>query len=45
MVPVGEEETLADFVSAVEPYPGKSAATNLDEDDTEALRRAMRKAE
>jgi len=42
---VGEEETLADFVSAVEPYGGEIVETDLDEDDIKALRKAMRKAE
>jgi len=41
---VGEEETLADFVSAVEPYGGKIVETDLDEDDIKAMRKAMKKA-
>ena len=45
LILVGEEETLADFVSAVEPYGGEIVETDLDEDDIKALRKAMRKAE
>jgi uncharacterized membrane protein len=37
--------TLADFLSAVEPYGGKLVETDLSEDDIKALRKAMRKAE
>jgi len=44
LVLVGEEATLADFVSAVEPFGGKIIETNLDEDDIKALRKALRKA-
>jgi len=45
LILVGEEATLADFVSAVEPYGGKIVETNLDENDIKALRRAMKTAE
>jgi uncharacterized membrane protein len=44
LVLVGEEATLADFVSAVEPYGGKIVETNLNEDDIKALKNAMQKA-
>ena len=41
---VGEEDTLADFVSAVEPIGGKIIETDLNEDDIKALRKALKKA-
>ena len=44
LILVGEEATLADFASAVEPYGGKIVETDLDEDDIKALRKALRKA-
>jgi uncharacterized membrane protein len=44
LVLVGEEATLADFVSAVEPYGGKIVETDLNEDDIKALKKAMKKA-
>ncbi len=44
LILVGEEATLADFVSAVEPYGGKIIETDLDEKDIKALRKALRKA-
>jgi len=44
LVLVGEEVTLADFVSAFEPYGGKIIDTGLDEKDIKALRKALRKA-
>ena len=44
LILVGEEETLADFVSAVEPYGGKIIETDLDEKDITALRKALKKA-
>ena len=43
LILVGEEATLADFVSAVEPYGGKIIETDLDEKDIKALRKALRK--
>lgn len=39
---VGEEASLADFVSAVTPFGGKIIQTDLDEDDIKALRKAMK---
>jgi hypothetical protein len=40
LVLIGEEVTLADFVSAVEPFGGQVIETNLNEGDIEALRKA-----
>ena len=45
LILVGEQATLADFVSAVEPYGGKIVETDLDEDDIRALHKAMKIAE
>jgi uncharacterized membrane protein len=45
LILVGEEATLADFVSAVEPYGGKIIHVDLSEDDINALRKAMKHAE
>ena len=42
LVLVGEETTLADFVTAVEPYGGKIVETGLDEDDVTAIRKALK---
>jgi uncharacterized membrane protein len=42
LVLVGDETTLADFVSAVEPYGGKIVETNLNEDDIKAVRKDLR---
>ena len=42
LVLTGEEVTLADFVSAVEPFGGKIIETNLNEDDVKALRKALK---
>jgi uncharacterized membrane protein len=42
LILVGEEATLADFWSAVEPFGGEVVETNLDEKDIEALRKALR---
>ena len=42
LILVGDETTLADFVSAVEPFGGKIIETDLDEDDIKALRKAMK---
>lgn len=44
LILVGEEETLADFVSAVEPFGGEVVETDLDDKDITALRKALRKA-
>jgi uncharacterized membrane protein len=43
LVLVGEEATLADYVSAVEPFGGKLVETNLNEDDVKALKKALKK--
>jgi uncharacterized membrane protein len=45
LILVGEEDTLADFASAVEPFGGKIVETDLDENDIRALHKAMRTAE
>jgi uncharacterized membrane protein len=42
MVLVGEEATLADFVSAFEPYGGKIVSTDLNEDDIKTLRKDLK---
>jgi len=42
LVLVGEEATLADFVSAVEPFGGKVVETDLNEDDIKALRKDLK---
>jgi len=42
LVLVGEETTLADFVTVVEPYGGKIVETDLDEDDVKAIRKALK---
>ena len=42
LVLVGEEATLADFTSAVEPFGGKVVQTNLNEDDIKALRKDLK---
>ena len=44
LVLVGEEATLADFVSGVEPFGGKVVETDLNEDDIKALRKALKEA-
>ena len=44
LILVGEEATLADFVSAVEPFGGKIVETDLDENDIKALKKGLRKA-
>ncbi len=44
LILVGEEATLADFGSAVEPFGGKIIETDLDEKDITALRKALKKA-
>ncbi len=43
LVLVGEETTLADFVTAVEPLGGEIIETDLDDDDIKALRKALSK--
>jgi uncharacterized membrane protein len=45
LILVGEEATLAGFVSAVEPYGGKVIEVALSEEDIKKLRKAMRRAE
>ncbi len=45
LVLVGEEKTLADFASALEPLGGKVIDTGLNEDDVKALNKALRKAD
>lgn len=45
LILIGDETTLADFTSAVEPYGGKIVETNLNEDDIKALRKALKQAE
>ena len=42
LIIVGEEATLADFFSAVEPFGGEVIDTNLNEDDIKAIRKAMK---
>ena len=44
LILVGEEATLADFGTAVEPFGGEVVDTNLDGDDIKALRKALRSA-
>lgn len=44
LILVGEEVTIADFGTAVEPFGGKIIETDLNEDDIKALRKALRKA-
>lgn len=44
LILVGEQATLADFVSAVEPFGGKIVETDLDEKDIKALRKALKKS-
>lgn len=39
---VGENSTLADFWTAVEPFGGEVIETNLDEKDIKALRKALK---
>ena len=43
LILVGEETTLAEFVSAVEPFGGEIIETDLDEADIKALRKELRK--
>ena len=42
LILVGEEATLLDFGTAVEPFGGEVIDTNLDEKDVKALRKAMK---
>jgi uncharacterized membrane protein len=42
LVLVGEEATLADFTSAVEPFRGKIVQTDLNEADMKALRKDLK---
>ncbi len=42
LVLVGEEATLSDFYSAVEPFGGEVIDTNLDEKDIKALRKVLK---
>jgi len=44
LVLVGEQATLADFTSAVEPFGGKVVETDLNEADVKALGRALKNA-
>jgi uncharacterized membrane protein len=41
LILVGEEVTLADFMSAVEPFGGEIVETDLNEDDIKKLRKAL----
>ena len=42
LIIVGEEATLDDFWSAVEPFGGEVIETDLDEKDIKAIRKAMK---
>ena len=42
LVLVGEEATMLDFATAVEPFGGEVIDTNLGENDVKALRKAMK---
>ena len=42
LVLVGEEATLSDFASAVEPFGGKVVQTNLNEADIKTLRKDLK---
>jgi len=44
LILVAEAPALADFTSAVEPFGGKIIQTNLNEDEVNALRKALKKA-
>ena len=41
LILVGDETTLADFVSAVEPFGGKIIETDLDDADIKALKKGL----
>ena len=43
LILVGEEIALADFTTAVEPFGGKIIQTNLNEEEVNALRKALKK--
>jgi len=43
LILVGEAITLADFTTAVEPFGGKVIQTNLNEDEVNSLRKALKK--
>lgn len=43
LVLVSEEATLADFMTAVEPFGGEAIDTDIDEDDIKALRKALKR--
>jgi len=43
LILVGEAVTLADFTSAVEPFGGTVIETNLNEDEVNSLRKALKK--
>jgi uncharacterized membrane protein len=42
LILVGDEATLADFTSAVEPFGGKIVQTDLNDDDIKALRKDLK---
>lgn len=42
LILVGDEDTLADFYTAVEPFGGEVIDTDLDEDDIKAIRKALK---
>jgi uncharacterized membrane protein len=44
LILVGEEATMADFVSALEPFGGKIIETDLNDDDIKALRKDLKQA-
>ncbi len=44
LILVGDEVTLADFGSAIEPFGGEVIDTDLDEKDIKALRKALKMA-
>ncbi|HTT20243.1 MAG TPA: DUF1269 domain-containing protein [Candidatus Sulfotelmatobacter sp.] len=43
LILVAEEITLADFTSAVEPFGGRIVQTNLNEDEVNSLKKALKK--
>jgi uncharacterized membrane protein len=45
LILVGDEATVADFASAVEPFGGKLIQTDLNEDDIKALRKGLKMAD
>jgi len=44
LILVAEAVTLADFTSAVEPFGGSVIETNLNEDEVNSLRKALKNA-